>query len=114
MNTTIPRQDAPGDVAPKSQAPATDAPERPKRTRTRNRKPAAAVPAEDAKPTPPVVTAPAPEKPAAPAPEPAQQPRESRPPRNRQQYRDNGPAVVGMGDDTPAFIALSFEERMKS
>ena len=32
----------------------------------------------------------------------------------RDQNRDNGPKVVGMGDHLPSFIALSFEERRTS
>jgi superfamily II DNA/RNA helicase len=55
------------------------------------------------------------------APRPARQPRETakparddQPARPRyQDRRDNGPRIIGMGDDTPSFIAKSFEERAK-
>ncbi|PRY80275.1 superfamily II DNA/RNA helicase [Yoonia maritima] len=107
----IPRLDIPTKAAP---APAAtpevneDA-EKPKRVR-RSRSRKSDQKTEDAKPE---VKADAPKPEEKPKRE--QKPREERPrsSRGRNQPRDNGPAIVGMGDDTPAFIALSFEERAK-
>ncbi|WP_394177319.1 DEAD/DEAH box helicase [Yoonia maritima] len=107
----IPRLNIPTKAAP---APAT-APEagedgeKPKRVR-RSRSRKSDTKSEDAKPEV-KADAPKPEE----KPQREQKPREERPRSNRgrNQPRDNGPAIVGMGDDTPAFIALSFEERAK-
>ncbi len=46
-------------------------------------------------------------------------PQNDKPKRNRntrggRNRRDDGPTIIGMGDDAPAFIAKSFEERMAS
>ncbi|MDP5084066.1 MAG: DEAD/DEAH box helicase [Yoonia sp.] len=122
VKETIPRLDNPldngGAMAP-APAEATETEQRPKRSRSRGRK------AEPREEEPKVE-----EAKAAPAPQPepkteetprAQQPREdrNREDRNRggrgrgNDRRDNGPRIVGMGDDTPAFIAKSFEERAK-
>ena len=120
VEESIPRLDVPGGKAA-APAPAQAEPEtskeKPKRTRSRSRKP-------DPKPDAPKVE----ETKAAPAPAPApvaraeEAPREQKPreDRNRggrgrgQDRRDNGPKVVGMGEDTPAFIAMSFAERAKN
>ncbi|MFQ1700567.1 DEAD/DEAH box helicase [Loktanella agnita] len=97
----IPRLESPLDNA---QAPAADTPEaeeKPKRTRTRR------------KPEPKAQEAQADEKPAQEdRPKRDEKPRQdrSRSPRGRGR---NEPDVVGMGDDTPAFIAMSFSERAK-
>ncbi len=109
----IPRQDPPVKAAP---APKADSDEKPKRTRTRTRrKPVEDKPTEESKPA--QATAPATGKaPTDPKPEQDRKPRENRQRggRGRNQPRDNGPTIVGMGDDTPAFIAMSFEERAKA
>jgi superfamily II DNA/RNA helicase len=120
VEESIPRLDVPGGKAAApapAQAETETSEEKPKRTRSRSRKP-------DPKPDAPKVE----ETKAAPAPAPApvaradEAPREQKPheDRNRggrgrgQDRRDNGPKVVGMGEDTPAFIAMSFAERAKS
>jgi superfamily II DNA/RNA helicase len=120
----IPRKEAPSKSAPAPKehaapktATETGNDEKPKRTRTRSRR----KPVEDAKPVvdskPAEAVAPATpiEAPAEPKPELDRKPRENRGRggRGRHQPRDNGPAIVGMGDDTPAFIALSFADRAK-
>jgi superfamily II DNA/RNA helicase len=120
----IPRKEAPTKAAPASKEPAATKPasetgidEKPKRTRTRSRR----KPVEDAKTVveskPAETDAPATPKavPVEPKPEQDHKPRENRGRggRGRHQPRDNGPAIVGMGEDTPAFIALSFAERAK-
>jgi superfamily II DNA/RNA helicase len=118
VKETIPRLDIPGGKAAVAPAPAQaeteTSEEKPKRTRSRSRK-------SDPKPEAPKVE----ETKATPAPAPVaraeEAPREQKPreDRNRggrgrgQDRRDNGPKVVGMGEDTPAFIALSFAERAK-
>ncbi|MDC1399304.1 DEAD/DEAH box helicase [Yoonia sp.] len=120
VKTTIPRLDSP---MGKSSAPAPAAPseadktdDKPKRTRNR-RKPEPKV--EDVK-VPEAKPAAAPEVKAEakpqPKPEHTQKPREERARGGRgrgNDRRDNGPKVVGMGDDTPTFIALSFADRAK-
>ncbi|MGJ8588040.1 MAG: DEAD/DEAH box helicase [Yoonia sp.] len=122
VEESIPRLDVPGGKAAApapAQAEAETSEEKPRRTRSRSRKP-------DPKPDAPKVE----ETKAAPAPAPApspvaraeEAPREQKPreDRNRggrgrgQDRRDNGPKVVGMGEDTPAFIAMSFAERAKN
>ncbi|WP_106743983.1 DEAD/DEAH box helicase [Yoonia maritima] len=112
VKEAIPRLEAPKKAAPApSVAPeASEEAEKPKRVRrSRSRKSDQML--EDAKPE---VKADAPKPEEKPKRE--QKPREERPRNNRgrNQPRDNGPAIVGMGDDTPAFIALSFEERAKT
>ena len=105
VKETIPRLDAPN-AAPAAAEPVKE--EKPKRTRNR-RKPEPK--SEDAKP---VEAAPAPKPEEKPARE--QKPREERSRGGRgrgNDRRDNGPKIVGMGEDTPAFIAMSFEERAK-
>ncbi|SFR42172.1 Superfamily II DNA and RNA helicase [Yoonia tamlensis] len=130
VNQEIPRKEVPGKAAParKSTEKAdADTEAKPKRTRSRSRR--KPVDADAPQPVAENTSAPkAPAKAAAPAPAPAaeqkqprdqkpreQKPREDRPQggRGRNNYRDNGPAIVGMGEDTPAFIALSFAERAK-
>lgn len=113
VNETIPRLENPlAQTAPaKVDTPAEDAAAepKPKRTRTRNRKP-------DEKPT-----AKAPQDPpraepiARPRQERTEQPRENnrgRGGRHQSNRRDDN-KIVGLGDDTPAFIALSFADRAK-
>jgi superfamily II DNA/RNA helicase len=129
VQTTIPRLDNPLGVTapvPAAETAATD--DAPKRTRTRSRRsgerPAQDVPApvaEAAAPVAPPAQAPTPEPVAKPAASQQEQraPREQHKPREEQarpryqDRRDNGPRIVGMGDDTPSFIAKSFEERAK-
>lgn len=120
VGNEIPRLDPPAGKAPaadKSEdSPARE--EKPKRTRSR--KPREDKPAD--KPTE-TVAEPAAEKPAAPerkADKPEKKaekkPEQKRENRNRGRGRDNGgrhEKIVGMGDEPPAFIALSFDERAK-
>ena len=109
VNQEIPRLDSPMGALPASEDEAEPT-ERPKRTRSRSRrsepKPAEAeAPAVDAAPKPREDT-PRQEQPA----------REERPRGGRgrgQDRRDGGGQVLGMGDDVPSFIALSFAERAK-
>lgn len=130
VQNEIPRLDVPtlGAVAPTAPTPAAEAEEKPRRTRTRtprrNETKVEAKPVEDAKPEAPVVEQ-APARTQAPREERAREerPREERASRDPQprggrgrgndRGRDNGPKIVGMGDDTPAFIAMSFDERAK-
>ena len=120
VKTTIPRLDSP---MGKSAAPAPAAPsevektdEKPKRTRNRRK---SEPKVEEAKtPETKPEAAPAPEVKAdvkpEPKPEHTQKPREERSRGGRgNDRRDNGPKVVGMGEDTPAFIAMSFADRAK-
>lgn len=90
----IPRLDNP--VKAEERKPEADKTEKPKRTRSRRKKsdePAAEATQE---------VAPKVEKPTE------QKPRQSR---GRSQRRDRDDDVIGMGDDAPAFIRLSFAER---
>jgi len=138
VKSQIPRLDNPLGKPPATtqgapeDAPAAEKSERPKRTRTRKPKGDAVV-----QETP--VEAP---KPVEAAPVPEQQPKQEQPRRNDHQRdqkpRDDKPhddkprrerggrgrnnnnhhrgeknTIVGLGDDTPAFIALSFEDRDK-
>lgn len=127
VQNPIPRLDNPlGVTAPVAEEVTEDAP---KRSRSRSRRgaakdtPAAAAPVEAVAVDTPIA-APV-EKPAEKPAEPQQQ-RAPRPPRDEpakarddqprpryQDRRDNGPRVIGLGDDTPSFIAKSFEERAK-
>ena len=120
VKETIPRMDNPlgKGAAPTADAPAAETEtakdEKPKRTRSRGgRKPteaAAPAPAEPAKPDAAVET--------APEAKPDEKPRADN---NRNQNRnrggqrndrrDDGKKVVGLGDEPPAFIAMSFAER---
>ena len=105
VKETIPRLDAPN-AAPATAEPAKE--EKPKRTRTRRK------PEPKADEAAPVEAAPAPKAEEKPTSE--QKPREERSRGGRgrgNDRRDNGPKIVGMGEDTPAFIAMSFEERAK-
>jgi len=121
VKESIPRLDAPGGKTAAS-APVAAEPEKseekPKRTRSRSRKkddaPAAKVETpkvdapkiEEAKP----LEAPKPEVKGE------EKPRQERNRGGRgrgNDRRDNGPKVVGMGDEPPAFIALSFADRAK-
>jgi len=108
----IPRLDVPNAAPAADDAPAKE--DKPKRTRTRKPKKddapkveaATEAPAEDAP------------KPAEPKQEkPQREPRQDKPRRerggrgrNNQQEKNT---IVGLGDDTPAFIALSFADRDK-
>ncbi|MDA0720432.1 MAG: DEAD/DEAH box helicase [Proteobacteria bacterium] len=128
VQNPIPRLDNPlGVTAPVAEEVTEDAP---KRSRSRSRRgaakdtPAAAAPVEAAAVDAPIaapVAAPV-EKPAEKPAEPQQQrpprdepakPRDDQPRPRYQDRRDNGPRVTGLGDDTPSFIAKSFEERAK-
>ncbi|OAN75840.1 DEAD/DEAH box helicase [Jannaschia sp. EhC01] len=121
----IPRVDAPLDAGNAPAAPASDTEEKPRRARRSRRseeaKPAEAKPAEakpaEAKPEEAKAEpAPTPAHEAQPQPEP--QPRRERSERGDRGGRgrgrdrsDRGPRVVGMGEFTPDFIGLSFDER---
>ncbi len=113
VNQPIPRLDVPGGKATPTPAPAEAAgettEEKPKRTRSRRKpEPKTEIPKAQ---EPKVVEA----KEEAPAHE--QKPREDRSRGGRgrgNDRRDTGPKIVGMGEDTPAFIALSFAERAKN
>ena len=130
VKESIPRLDSPmGQPAPAKSAPEGDAQsdEKPKRSRNRRKpdpKPDIAKDVVDA----PVEVAPVEVKPVAaepvaapkaveaPAPKHAEKPRQDRNRGGRgrnNDRRDNGPKVVGMGEDTPAFIAMSFADRAK-
>jgi len=90
--------------------------EKPKRTRNRGRKKDDAPKVEDTKAEEPKAEAKTEDQPAEKRKPRDQKPREDRGRGGRgrgQNQRDNGPKVVGLGDDTPAFIAMSFEERGK-
>ena len=119
VKETIPRLDSPmGKSAAPTPAPSeTDKPDdKPKRTRNRRK---AEPKVEKAKvevaqpaPTPEAKV----EAKAEGKPEQAQKPREDRNRGGRgrgNDRRDNGPKVMGMGEDTPTFIALSFADRAK-
>ncbi|MEL6684331.1 MAG: C-terminal helicase domain-containing protein, partial [Pseudomonadota bacterium] len=110
VKETIPRLDGPGGDTP-TPAEVDKAEEKPKRTRTRRKKDDA--PAQDAK---------AEENPVEAAPKQDDKPKRDEKPRQERSRggrgrgndrRDNGPKVVGMGDEPPAFIAMSFAERAK-
>ena len=130
----VPRIDVPGGAPAAPEAPkADDAPgeDKPKRTRSRGgrgRK-------SDAPKTDVDAAQDAPQAEAKPAEQPAEAPKaeapkqdtpkqdaskhdDDKPKRSRggrgrgRDNHDRGPKVVGMGDDAPSFIALSFEERM--
>ena len=114
VKETIPRLDVPAAAAPAPAAPAapakdTTSEEKPKRTRNRRKKEDAPVAAE-AKPEAPAVKD---EKPAqADKPRRDDKPRQDRSRGGRGRGR-NEPEIIGMGDEPPAFIAMSFEERAK-
>ena len=137
VQNEIPRLEDPtgkaAPASPKEKEAAASAPDdKPKRTRTRSRRKPEDKVAEPA----PVVEAavtPVAETPATdPAPQKAEQPEQQHNPQQREQRsrggrgrggnnRDNNGGggrhdnkVVGLGDDTPAFIALSFAEREKT
>lgn len=120
VKQAIPRLDAPGDQA--APAPAAAAAERTegKPRRTRNRRKTEETPAAPA--DPPMAEGartaePKPVEAAKPEAKPEEKPRQDRTRGGRgrgNDRRDNGPKVVGMGDEPPAFIAMSFAERAKS
>ncbi|EAQ05642.1 DEAD/DEAH box helicase [Yoonia vestfoldensis] len=127
VQNPIPRLDNPLGVTAPVAEEATE--EAPKRSRSRSRRgaatdtPAAPAPVEAAAVDAPIATpvaAPV-EKPAEPqqqrAPRPPRdepaKPRDDQPRARYQDRRDNGPRIIGLGDDTPSFIAKSFEERAK-
>ena len=123
VKTTIPRLDSPMGKAAPAAAPAEaeKTEERPKRTRNRRKTEPKVEETKVEQPKPvEAQPAPAPEakveaKPEE-RPEWTQKPREDRNRGGRGRgpdRRDNGPKIVGMGDDTPAFIALSFADRAK-
>ena len=120
VKETIPRLDVPGGKAA-APAPATAEPEKteekPKRTRSRSRKKDDAPAPEPKTEDKPVEAAPTDD-----APKQEEKPkRDDKPKQERgrggrgrgNDRRDNGPKVVGMGDEPPAFIALSFADRAK-
>jgi len=123
----IPRMEVPGGVKKSEEAPkSADATsqDKPKRTRTRSRSrksdvatdaPDTAAKAE-AQPNEPLESDKIKTPKAAP-PKPTHEaqsdnPKRSRGGRNRgRENYDRGPKIVGMGDDAPSFITLSFDER---
>ena len=119
VKETIPRLDSPmGKSAAPTPAPSeTDKPDdKPKRTRNRRK----AEPKVDEAKVEVAQPAPTPEaKVEAKAEGKPEQAQKSREDRNRggrgrgNDRRDNGPKVMGMGEDTPTFIALSFADRAK-
>ncbi|WP_370160130.1 DEAD/DEAH box helicase [Limimaricola soesokkakensis] len=137
VQNAIPRLDDPRGAAKPAaaEAPATEATgdeERPRRSRSRSRsrsrdeakpetaapKPVEAKPEAEAKPEPKIEQAPEPkpEKVAEPAPvEPRRNEQRggqrSHQGRDRRRQETREEEVVGMGEDTPAFILKSFEER---
>jgi superfamily II DNA/RNA helicase len=114
VEETIPRLDVPGGQTAPAAAPAEAKEERddkPKRTRSR-RKPEPKAETPKAEEPAAVEVAAKEETPAR-----EQKPREERNRGGRgrgNDRRDNGPKIVGMGEDTPAFIAMSFAERAKN
>ncbi|MEL6960224.1 MAG: DEAD/DEAH box helicase [Pseudomonadota bacterium] len=114
----IPRMDAPGRPSPAEEAPKADeasSDEKPKRSRSRRGKgqdPAKADAAADKAPDTEDTPTQDATTDAAPKAEQEDRPKRSRGGRGRGRDRqDRGPAIVGMGDDAPSFIMLSFEER---
>lgn len=114
VKTTIPRLDSPiGKSAAPAAAPseADSSDDKPRRTRNRRK---AEPKVEQAKPAP--APEPKAEAKVAEKPDQTQKPREDRSRGGRgrgNDRRDNGPKVLGMGEDTPTFIALSFADRAK-
>ena len=137
VKNTIPRLETPEGTKlsnQKAEAPRSERPEgdKPKRSRSRTRKP------REEAPDAPVEAAPAPKPVEAQEPKRDDKPRDEKP-RNEQRNNDrnndrgnrggrnkdqgkrdnnrgngrNDNRVVGLGDDTPAFIAKSFVERVK-
>jgi len=127
----IPRIDLPGGAkaeavqAPEAKEQAGDKPdatanaptdEKPKRTRSRGgrgRKKPETTPVEADAPKPAEAAAPASDNAEA-KPEAKPQPQRGGRSRGGRDNHDRGPKVIGLGDDAPAFIALSFEERYKN
>jgi len=110
VKDTIPRLDAPGGKTAPDPTKAEQAEEKPKRTRSRRKKDDA----PEAKPEEPKAAETKPGKAPAPEAKPDEKPRQERSRGGRgNNRRDNGPKVVGMGDEPPAFIAMSFAERAK-
>ena len=119
----VPRLDNPlaaGDAPAPQAESASD--EKPRRSRSRSRKaeekPVDAAPVEPAKPDAPLPAEPQKTEPRAQTPR-TDAPRPEKPRNERgrggrdNNRRDNNHKVVGLGDDTPAFISLSFSERGK-
>ncbi len=108
VKESIPRLDNPMKGAPAQEETKTE--EKPKRTRNRRKKDDEGEAAE-AKP----VEMPVPDEkpPRDDKPKREEKPRQERARGGRGRGR-NEPDVVGMGEDTPAFIAMSFEERAKA
>jgi superfamily II DNA/RNA helicase len=135
LSTGTPAPTAPAEtVKPADAKPADDNSAKPKRTRSRSRKPV-----ETAKPEAAKADAPKPEAPTAAAPQQQHQRAESTPAPKPQDNRDRtnnnntsdkgsrdnsrgrndnrskndrgGHQVIGLGDHTPEFIGLSFEDR---
>ncbi|WP_371059255.1 DEAD/DEAH box helicase [Rhodosalinus sp. 5P4] len=119
LQKEIPRVDSPSGAAPAEAAEerpaAPDAEEPDKERPRRGRRGGRRTKQED---TPPAAekaavsaASEATDEPAAEAPEREPAPRKA-PARARDTSRGKGPAVVGMGDHLPSFIAMSFEERL--
>lgn len=114
VKESIPRLEVPADLkaAPATKPePKAEPEEKPRRTRTRT--PRRNEPKIEA-----TADAPAPVEAAKPSQEPKrnEKTREARAQGGRSRgndRRDNGPKIIGMGDDTPAFIAMSFAQRAK-
>ena len=126
VKESIPRLDSPlgkakaDPASAEKPAQADTSEDKPKRTRNRRKKDEAPKVEAEVKPEAPVEQKPV-EKPAE-QPVEAQKPKQDDKPRQERNRggrgrgndrRDNGPKIVGMGDDTPAFIAMSFADRAK-
>ena len=116
VKQAIPRLDAPGDQAAPAPAAAERTEGKPRRTRTRRKTEETPAAPADAPMAEKARTAEAkPVDAAKPEAKPEEKPRQDRSRGGRgNDRRDNGPKVVGMGDEPPAFIAMSFAERAKS
>jgi len=120
VKQAIPRLDAPGgQVAPAPVAAEADrTAEKPRRTRNRRKKEDAPA-GQDEKPKveEAIVAEAKPVEAARPEAMADEKPRQDRTRGGRgrgNDRRDNGPKVIGMGDEPPAFIAMSFAERAKN
>ncbi|MFO8127646.1 DEAD/DEAH box helicase, partial [Yoonia sp.] len=110
VNETIPRLESPLGSVPAQDDKPQQAEEKPKRTRSRRRK--------DEAPDVKVAEKPAEAAPQDEKPEPQEQPQRDETPRQDRGRSGRGRGrneteVVGMGEETPAFIAKSFAERAK-
>ena len=119
VKTTIPRLDSPmgkssAPAAAPSEADTSD--DKPRRTRNRRKAEPKVEETKVEQAKPAHAPEPKAEAKVAEKPEQTQKPHEDRSRGGRgrgNDRRDNGPKVLGMGEDTPTFIALSFADRAK-